>query len=507
MRIALQPFRRRIRLRLAPAVAVILAAAVLLWWTRPLRSDNFVFYLPNASEVLPIRTIGKGTYLPLLRVLNLVGKVDALKEGRDKLNVWFGNTKLELSQGSRKIVVGRVSLTLPEPVQVEDGQWLVPTEFLSFVLPRIVSQPITYRPGDHRIFIGSTKPSTYTVRLDPIPNGTRLTVDFSNPVALQTAARNGKWILYLGNRPFEPLEQKMQFDNPYVQDLQFDDQDGVPKLILTPAGPGLDLYPTVEEGGKILRADLLKSGATAEQAGAPETASSTGAPAPSGEAQGEVGPEAQVPGGPSLSSLPVVVLDAGHGGANLGARGANGVDEKNLVAQLVVRVRTALLSTGRYRVVLTRVGDTDPDFDQRALLAGTSRAVAFVSFHAGDLGFRSPRVVVYTYQPPGLSGTASPEPRPLFVPWSTAQTFHVAASKRFAQALHEQFASLPGLIGANPEEAPVRVLQSVNAPAVAIEIGSLAPQVDPSALLSTEFQQGLSEAVVRALDALARRPS
>ena len=214
-----------------------------------------------------------------------------------------------------------------------------------------------------------------------------------------------------------------------------------------------------------------------------------------------------IPGAQSFSSLPTVVLDAGHGGANLGARGANGVDEKNLVAQLVVRVRTALLSTGRYNVILTRVGDTDPGFDQRALLAGTNRAIVFVSFHAGDLGFRSPRVVVYTYLPPGLSAPAAPEPRPLFVPWSSAQNFHLAESKRFAEALHEQFANLPGLTGGNPEEAPVRALQGVNAPAVAIEIGSLAPQVDPSALLSTEFQRGLSEAVVRALDAFAKRLS
>jgi N-acetylmuramoyl-L-alanine amidase len=487
-------------------VAPLLAVAAFFWWSRPLRSDNFVFYLPNSSEVLPIRTFGSNAYLPLLRVLNLVGKVDALKEDRKKLSVWFGNTKLELSAGSRKVVVGKAAVTLPGEVRVEDGQWLVPAEFLSFVLPRIVTQPITYRPGDHRIFIGSTKPSTYAVRLEPIPNGTRLVIDFSDPVSFQTAARNGKWILYLGNRPFEPLEQTIRFDNAYIHDLQFDDQDGIPKLILTPSGSGMDLFPTITEGGKVLRADLLKSGApVAEERTPAQSEGITASDIPSGQGQteGVIPPS----GLPAVSSLPVIALDAGHGGDNIGARGANGVDEKSLNAQIVVRVRNALLATGKYRVILTRVGDTDPGFDQRALLASTNRAIAFVSFHAGDLGFRSPRIVVYTYQAPGESEPQALGPRPLFVPWNSAQTFYLKESKRFAQALQGEFSHIPGVISGNPEEAPVRVLQSVGAPAVAVEIGSLAPNVDPSALVSPDFQRGLSEAAVRALDIFIRRPS
>lgn len=508
LRKQINPLGWQVRTRATLVLTLILGLTALLWWTRPLHSDNFVFYLSSTSEVLPMRTIGKTSYLPLLRVLNLVGKVDALKEGRDKLRVWYGKTKMEFVPDSRKVQVDRTTLTLAEPVRVENGQWMVPVDFLGLVLPRIARVPIQYRPGDRRIFIGGAKPSTFAVRLEPLPNGARLMLTFTAPVTLQTAARNGKWILNLGNRAVEPLEPNFHFDNSYVRDLQFDDQDGVPKLIITPAGAGMDFYPALEQEGKLLRADILKPVPTvAEQTTGPPA---TAPPTLPGAETAPPGAPLTTPGAPALaasSSLPVVVLDAGHGGENIGAQGKNGVVEKNLVAQLVVRVRTALMAAQKYRIVLTRLGDTDPGFEQRAIIANAAHAAVFLSFHAGNLGFRSPRVVVYTYQPPPLAEGAAPGPRPFFVPWSTAQVYRLADSRRLSQALQEQFSQLPGLPGGKPEEAPVRVLRSIDAPAVAVEIGSLSPDLDPTALLGADFQQQLSNAVVRALDTFWRRPS
>lgn len=477
----------------------------MLWWTRPLRSDNFVFYLPTTHDVLPLRTFGATGYLPLLRILNLVGKVDALRESSDKLRVWYGNTLLEVRADNRKVTVNKASLKLARPVRLSDGQWLVPVEFLSLVLPRMTSEPIQYRAGDNRIFIGGSKPSTFTVRLDPIPNGARLRLEFTAPLTFQTAARDGKWILYLGDRAVEPLEQKFQFENPYVSGLQFDDQDGVPKLILTPKTPGLDLYPALEESGTVLRADVTKPAPSATEP-SPAARTTPGEAGPAATSPQTAAPEAQ-PALPSASSLPVVVLDAGHGGPDLGAPGENGVVEKNLVAQFVARARTELLATQKYRVILTRVGDTDPDFDQRAVVADTAHAAVFLSFHAGNLGFRTPRVAVYTYLPPGPSTFDANAPRPLLVPWNGAQMLHLDQSKRLAQDLQQQLSQAPEMTSGQVQQAPVRVLRSVDAPAVALEIGSLAPHLDTAPLLSPEFQQKVSRAVLTALESFTRRPS
>ncbi len=482
-------------------MGLLLALIVTFSVNRPLRSDNFVFYLPASHDVIPIQPIGKANYLPLLRVLNLVGRVDALRESAKKLRVWFGNTLIEVEDNNRKIKVNKTTLTLTEPVRLADGQWLVPVDFLSVVLPRLIPEGVEYRPGSNRIFIGRAKPSTFSVHLSEIPAGARLQMEFTSPLTFQTAARNGKWVLFLGNLTVEPLEQNFKFDNPYVRELTFDDQDGVPKLILTPSAAGLDLYPVLEEGGKVLRADVVKP-ATPEPTGPAQTAAEPGV----GPAQGAP-PTApgETPSEISASPGIVVVLDAGHGGPNLGAQGQNDVLEKDLTAQMVVRVRAALLATRRYRVILTRVGDNDPDFDQRALVANTARATVFLSFHAGNLGPHTPRVAVYSYEPPDPAQFEAMTPRPLLVPWIDIQAYHLDESKRLAQAIRDQIGSTPDLPGNSPYMAPVRVLRSVDAPAAAIEVGSLAPTQDSNALLATDFQQKLSSAVLAALDTFTKK--
>lgn len=497
----IQAFQDHARSAVTGILACVLAAVVMFSGTEPLRSDNFVFYLPASHGIIPLQPIGKTNYLPLLQVLNLLGRVDALRESPRKLRVWFGNIPLEVEDSNRKIKVDKKTVSLAEPVRLSNGQWLVPVEFVSAVLPRLIPAGVEYRPGENRIFIGGAKPSTFSVHVSEIPNGTRLRMEFTSPLSFRTAARDGKWILSLGDKPIQPLEQKFQFESPYVRGLEFDDQDGFPKLVVTPASPGLDLFPVLEEGGKVLRADIVKPG-TQEQSSPAETAQ---APLPSAAPDAQLGAQEGLPGASAPLSGPVVVLDAGHGGQDPGAEGSNGLLEKNLVAQLVVRVRATILASRHYRVLLSRVGDTDPDFDQRALAANTAHAAFFISFHAGNLNLQTPRVAVYSYEAPSSTAVSTDVPRPSFVPWSEIQIYRLEDSNRLAQAIREQLAVPPGLLSSSPSVAPVRVLRSVNAPAVAIEIGSLASSVDSSDLLTPDFQQKIANAVLAALESYAKR--
>lgn len=491
-------------------IVLLVGSGLLLIPARPLGGDNLVFYLPNHRQVIALITLGQTNYLPLLPTLNLIGRVRGLKGSPDSLEVWFGETELRFRANSKKVEVNRATVTLRESVRVQEGRWLVPLDFMNAVLPRLTALPVEYRPGSRRVFIGGVKPATLNFHMAPMANGVRMVMEFSAPVSVRTASENGKWILYFGGLPVELQGQKLETPNPYLKSIQFDDQDGQPKMIITPQVEGLDFYPTLEENGKVLRAELIKLSPTeAQQAAAAQAppAAHGGPPAVSGppRAPESGNPPATAPSG---APLPAVVLDPGHGGENVGARGENGVLEKNLVAQVVVQVRTALLATGRYRVVLTRVGDTDPDFDQRDSTANAARPIAFLSFHAGDLGFRSPRVVVYTFQPPlPTPGLEEGGVRPLLVPWNEIQEWRIPQSRQLAQELQDQFVRVPGLLPSKPDQAPVRVLRSVDAPAVAIEMGSLTPTTDPAPLVSSEFQRQLAEAVAHAIEAFQQKGS
>jgi len=170
-----------------------------------------------------------------------------------------------------------------------------------------------------------------------------------------------------------------------------------------------------------------------------------------------------------------------------------------------------LLATAKYRVVLTRTGDVNVTAEQRALTANTSSAIYFLSFHAGDLGSTSPRIAIFTFQPPNAPDTttasaaapaaASEAPRrtSVFVPWGQVQEARLGQSLQLALALQQQLALVNGVDVSLPSTAPLRSLRSVNAPAVAIELGRLAPDASATLLTDAAFQQKVAAAVVQAL--------
>jgi N-acetylmuramoyl-L-alanine amidase len=498
-----QRFRRR---RLIFAAMMVLALGAFFWPPRELRSDNFVCYFPSGHRMLPVETAGSAKYLPLMQILNMVGKVGGIQEKKNSLKVWFGSTQIEMWVNETKVHLDRESYDLTQAPHLSDGQWMVPVDFLTVILPHLAHQSVEYQEGTNRIFIGDVKPASFSVRLEPIADGARLTLQFTEKVEVRTTSSNGKWVMFLGDHPMEPMEASYRFQNPYLSDLQYDDQDGLPKLILSPTSSGLNFYPVAAEGGKILLADVLKPPSPSAPGLSPQPgiAQPPGAPLSPAPGKGsEVAEES--PAAPPGPPLPVVALDAGHGGEDNGSHSRDGVLEKNLVAQYVARVRSALLATNAYRVVLSRTSDTKISSDQRALAANLAGAMCFLSFHAGDLGTASPRITIFTFEPP----TAADPPvdaaaMPTFVPWGQVQEGRLGQSLQLATTLQQQFATMSGVEVDLPATAPVRTLRSINAPAVAIEIGRLAPDADATPLTDPAFQQQVAGAVVQALASFAK---
>ncbi len=476
---------------------VALAVVFLAWPARRLQSANFVFYLPNQRRLVPIWNVGAVPYLPVIPVLDLSGQGGMLVQKRNSLQMWFGGTRLRLRLNNDKVQIGKYEVKLQEPILRVNGEWLAPVGFLSSVLPLLTGQPVIYRAGNDRAFVDGVQPLTFTVQLQDVPSGAQLVVNFTGRVAIQTASTNGQWVIFLGGAPVEPLEQSFFFRNPYLSELRFDDQDGRPKLILTPAQQGLNFYPRLEGSGGSLVAQILTPPGSGQAASAQKIVR----PGPSAQQAGAAAANARAEPARPVPPLPVVVLDAGHGGADSGARSRDGILEKNVTAQLASLTGAALEATKRYHVVWTRTGDSDPAFEQRTIIANTSRPIAFLTFHAGELGGRTPAVVVYSYQAP------SPLPAPdaasqasLFIPWDWAQAGVQGRSEGLAQALQKQLAQIPGIVAAQWLQAPVRQLRSVDVAAAAIEVGTLSPTDDAGPLNQPDFQKQVASAAVKAVE-------
>ena len=87
--------------------------------------------------------------------------------------------------------------------------------------------------------------------------------------------------------------------------------------------------------------------------------------------------------GPGDSRLPLVVIDAGHGGHDPGAISPHsGKYEKDITLALARAIRDDLLASGRVRVALTRADDRYLVLEERYGIARRLKADLFISVHA-----------------------------------------------------------------------------------------------------------------------------
>ena len=83
-----------------------------------------------------------------------------------------------------------------------------------------------------------------------------------------------------------------------------------------------------------------------------------------------------------ILTTPLVVIDPGHGGDQLGASSVCGLLEKNVTLDLSRRVRELLEESGRVNVEMTRDEDFDIELPKRAEFANEKKAALLVSIHA-----------------------------------------------------------------------------------------------------------------------------
>jgi len=174
-----------------------------------------------------------------------------------------------------------------------------------------------------------------------------------------------------------------------------------------------------------------------------------------------------------------VVLDPGHGGADAGARGPSGVLEKDVTLHFALAAR-AELEKQNFRVVLTRERDENPSFDDRAALANSQRHAVFLTLHVSSTGPAGTARAYYlglpgaAPQPSRATQAAAKSEKNEWVRWEEAQFPFLAASRRLAELIQAQ---LRQSVGGSPEEpgaAWLRQLRPVAAPAVAVEVSSVA---------------------------------
>ena len=153
----------------------------------------------------------------------------------------------------------------------------------------------------------------------------------------------------------------------------------------------------------------------------------------------------------------VVVLDAAHGGDDVGGRVANNQLEKNLTLALSARLRSLLTARG-IQVVTTRDADTAIDPDKRAETANRAQAQACLTLHTTESG-----AGVHLF-----ASSLAPVPFTRFAAWKTAQAGWVTRSLALTGVLNAALQHAG--IGVTLGRAALPGLDRMSCPAVAVEV-------------------------------------
>ncbi len=216
----------------------------------------------------------------------------------------------------------------------------------------------------------------------------------------------------------------------------------------------------------------------------------------------------------------VVVIDAGHGGADPGTIGTSGVYEKNITVAAARAMKAHLEASGRYKVVLTRERDVFIRLRERVAKARKAGAELFISVHADSIKDRSVRgASIYT-----LSETASDkeaaalaekenkadligtmdlnvqEPDIANILIDLAQRESMNESARFANILVKELKRSTKILRKPHRFAGFAVLKAPDVPSVLVEMGFLSNKSDEKNLQSKAFRKKLAQVMLQAVD-------
>ncbi len=193
-----------------------------------------------------------------------------------------------------------------------------------------------------------------------------------------------------------------------------------------------------------------------------------------------------------------IVIDAGHGGKDTGARNDNyGLLEKKLVLDVSYRLKELLEREG-FQVKLTRSDDVFIPLEKRSEIANRYGADFFISLHFNSASSDASGFETFALTPQNQPSTKYPratkEDAERFAgnnndPWNILAAYHV------------ERALVQGIGGPDRgiKRARFSVLKNLECPGVLLELGFLSHQETAKEVRSSDFRQLLAQSLCQGI--------
>ena len=430
----------------------------------------------------------------LARLFDLTIREDTAAGG---LTVSSKGQTIVLSPGQGLASVGGRLVSLPAP-PVRDGRaWFVPIDFVPRALATALGARIELRKPSRLLLTADVRVPRLAGRIEPLGASTRLTLEVA-PATPHTVVQEGNRLVVRFEADALDATLPTSSVPDIIQALRPGDQ---PSAIVVDLGPKFSSFRSSDapgdRGSARIVIDVLA--ATTEAAAPP-------APSPDPPPILDLAP---------AGGLRTVVIDAGHGGSENGAKGPQGTLEKDVTLSVARRLKASLEARLGVRVILTRDRDEAVGLDERAAVANNNKADVFISLHANasvrpstagaevfylsleDYGDEAQRVL----QEEGAAlpvfggGTRDIE----VILWEMAQARYIEQSAALARAIEGALRARVPMSPRAIQQAPFRVLVGANMPAVLVEMGFISNADQEKQLASDAFQNTLVQALVESL--------
>ncbi len=207
------------------------------------------------------------------------------------------------------------------------------------------------------------------------------------------------------------------------------------------------------------------------------------------------------PPAPHAGTVDTIVVDAGHGGNDIGSGGQGGLLEKDLTLALALALRQALKEKSDLRIVLIRSEDRDMPMKERVNIANQQRNALLVSLHGGaSFAPQANGIAVFCALPQSSGGETGDRAR------AEMRRDHAATGRHYAAHVAGALAETTQAAARGVHEAPLQLQRDLNMPVVLIEAGFLSNPAEEALLATPAYQQSLAEGIatgiIRARDAM-----
>ena len=224
-----------------------------------------------------------------------------------------------------------------------------------------------------------------------------------------------------------------------------------------------------------------------------------------------------------------IVIDPGHGGLDVGAKGKFGSLEKDIALTISFKLKALIEQNLAYRVVLTRDKDIDVSLENRSALANNNNAALFISIHANGSFQKKARgaetffmsltatdeetrkLAYFENNSSELKSRIADEAKDdvQMILWDMAQSAYIKQSSRLAELIQQELSSNPDLGTENRgiKQARFKVLTGVACPAVLVEAAFISNPEEEQKLITEEFQAHVAQAIYGGLVKYLRRVS